>query len=50
MLHSTIMQPHQTYVDIWDANHAAGGASDEVAAAGCSLPTGEDNIPMGMVD
>ncbi len=25
MLHSTIMQPHQTYVDIWDANHAAPG-------------------------
>ncbi len=53
MLHSTIMQPHQTYVDIWDANHAAQAeAFDEVGC--CRLfpfPNGaKNNIPMQVVD
>ena len=53
MLHSTIMQPHQTYVDIWDANHAAQAeAMDEVGC--CRLfpfPNGaKNNIPMAVVD
>lgn len=53
MLHSTIMQPHQTYVDIWDANHAAQAeAMDEV---GCCRLFPFDNgakndIPMKVVD
>ena len=53
MLHSTIMQPHQTYVDIWDANHAEQAeAFDEVGC--CRLfpfPNGaKNNIPMQVVD
>lgn len=53
MLHSTIMQPHQTYVDIWDANHAEQAeAFDEVGC--CRLfpfPNGaRNNIPMQVVD
>ncbi|MDE8702764.1 FAD-binding protein [Adlercreutzia equolifaciens] len=53
MLHSTIMQPQQTYVDIWDANHAAQAeAMDEVGC--CRLfpfPNGaKNNIPMQVVD
>ncbi|MEY8461478.1 FAD-binding protein [Eggerthellaceae bacterium 24-137] len=53
MLHSTIMQPHQTYVDIWDANHAAQAeAMDEVGCCRLFLfPNGaKNNIPMQVVD
>ena len=42
------MQPHQTYVDIWDANHAAQAeAFDEVGLLpSVPLPTGaKNNIP-----
>ena len=53
MLHSTIMQPHQTYVDIWDANHAEQAeAMDEVGC--CRLfpfdNGAKNNIPMVVVD
>ncbi len=53
MLHSAIMQPHQTYVDIWDANHAEQARiMNEVGC--CRLfpfdNGAKNNIPMAAVD
>ncbi len=53
MLHSAIMQPHQTYVDIWDANHAEQARiMNEVGC--CRLfpfdNGAKNNIPMVAVD
>ena len=53
MLHSTAMQPHSTYCDIWDANHAA--HAEQMNEVGCCRLYPFDNgapnnIPMAAVD
>ncbi|WP_276915144.1 FAD-binding protein [Parvibacter caecicola] len=53
MLHAAYMQPHHTYVDIWDANHAEQAEMmDEVGC--CRLfpfdNGARNNIPMAVVD
>ena len=53
MLHSTAMQPHSTYCDIWDANHAA--HAEQMNEVGCCRLYPFDNgapnnIPMQVVD
>lgn len=53
MLHSTAMQPHSTYCDIWDANHAA--HAEQMNEVGCCrlypFENGApNNIPMAAVD
>ena len=53
MLHSTAMQPHSTYCDIWDANHAA--HAEQMNEVGCCRLYPFDNgapnnIPMAVVD
>ncbi len=53
MLHAAYMQPHHTYVDIWDANHAEQAEMmDEVGC--CRLfpfdNGAKNNIPMVVVD
>ena len=53
MLHSTAMQPHSTYCDIWDANHAE--HAKQMNEVGCCRLYPFDNgapmnIPMAAVD
>ena len=53
MLHSTALQPHSTYCDIWDANHAA--HVQQMNEVGCCRLYPFDNgapmnIPMAAVD
>ena len=50
MLHSTIMQPHQTYVDIWDANHAAQAEAAALLAADPLLEAPEHSLLAAQVE